>query len=167
MASQPCLHYLPCLGSASSCRRRLPFGSSLCSLKPALRARFMLSLLRHGLRLCLSDHLRPAASSVILARLLACMHAHATMHMHTCTQCDDPDCSSQRGAYPPWLSGLCLATTSGCGSLYSRERALLRAAHFNLLLRRHASRLSLLATQCLQRGQPTCLHGKRYMGAHA
>ena len=90
MASQPCLHNLSCLGSTSSCRQRLPFGSSLYCLKPALRARFMLSLLGLALRLCLSGHLRLAASSVILARLLACMHAHATTHMHAPTVMAQP-----------------------------------------------------------------------------
>ena len=51
---QPCLHNLPCLGSASPCRRRWPVGSSLYSLKHTLR--FVLvscgRLRGHALRLC-------------------------------------------------------------------------------------------------------------------
>ena len=121
VARQPCLHHVPCLGSASSCQRRLPVGSSLYSLKPALRARFLLLLL---LRLCLCGKPPKACSLVGYPCAITGMHAHATTYMHACTHSDDSACSSRPGA------NLDCITCPGClDSSSALQRRLLLAAH--------------------------------------
>ena len=162
------MHNLPCLGSASSCRRRRSVGSSLYSRSEACASCSLRAVIASTRPSTLPVRPPKACSLVSYPCAITGMHACSCDNAHACTRSDGPAYSPRPGANPPWLSGLCLAATPVGGPLSTQrsERFFELLTPFCRRVNTLVGRLSLSATQCLRRSQSTW-HDKRYACGYA